>query len=164
MKIGNKEIKTELKFKDLDTAYQNHFIKEYVLAGCLFVIAVIICIAIKQYLYILGCLLILAAYCLYLYSQIYKSLTDKVLVIEGECIDINKKENSFLGSKDVAAKTAKITVKCANGTLLTQDVPYASDYKTGVTVRIYANEGTISQINQNTYTVINPIFMHILAN
>lgn len=160
----NKLKNTDIKFKDLDVAYQNHFIKEYVLAGCLFILAIIVCILINQYIYILGCVAILAGYSVYLYYQIYKSLTDQVLVIDGECVDIIKKENSFFGSKDVAAKTAKITIKCENEILITQDVPYSSNYKTGVTVRIYANEGTVSQLNQNTYTVINPIFMHILAN
>lgn len=153
-----------LTFKELDMAYQNHFIKEYALAFALFIASLIICILIKQYLYILGCLLILAGYCLYLYSQIYKSLTNRVLVIDGECIDMTKKENFILGSKDMASKTAKISIRTQNGILLTQDVPYASNYKSGVKVRIYANENTLSQINQNTYTVINPIFMHILAN
>ena len=156
--------KKVITFKELDVAYQNHFIKEYALAGVLFIGSLVICILIKQYLYIIGCLLIFAGYCLYLYSQIYKSLTDKILVIEGECIDMTKKENFILGSKDMASKTAKITIKTQNGILITQDVPYASNYKTGSMVRIYANENTLSQINQNTYTVINPVFMHVLAN
>ncbi len=156
--------KKVITFKELDVAYQNHFIKEYALAGILFIGSLVICILIKQYLYIIGCLLILAGYCIYLYSQIYRSLTNRILVIDGECIDMTKKENFILGSKDMASKTAKITIKTDNGILITQDVPYASNYKTGSKVRIYANENTLSQINQNTYTVINPVFMHILAN
>jgi len=163
MKLINPKEKV-LTFKELDVAYQNHFIKEYALAGVLFIASLITCILIKHYFYILGCILIFAGYCLYLYLQIYRSLTDRILVIEGECIDMTKKENFILGNKDMASKTAKITLKTKDGILITQYVPYASNYKTGSLVRIYANENTLSQINQNTYTVINPVFMHILSN
>ena len=31
-------------------------------------------------------------------------------------------------------------------------------------VRVYADEGSISQLNQNTYTIINPIYMHVLKS
>lgn len=156
--------KPEISFKELDIPYQNHFIKEYILAAGLFIIAVILCVLIKEYLYILGCFIGLAAYGLYLYWQIYKSLTNKVVVIDGKCTDVQKKENGLLKSTMFSSKTAKITIKTENGILITQDVPYSSAYKTGETVRIYANEGTLNQLNANTYTVINPIFMHVLAS
>ena len=165
MKIGKFDTKnTELRFSELDQAYQNHFIKEYALAGAIFVGALLICIAIKQYIYVLGCVAIMLGYCVYLYIQIYKSLANKVLVLDLKCIDINKKESSLLGLKDMSSKTCTITLENEKGLKFTQPVPYANNFKTGDTIRIYANEGTISQLNQNTYTVVNPIFIHVLAS
>lgn len=156
--------KPKLRFSDLDAPYQNHFIKEYALAGVIFVSATIICILIKAYLYILFCFLIFMGYALYLYWQIYLSLTNKILVIDCKCTDIEKKEHSLFSSKDFVSKTCTISLEDNKGHKFTQPIPFSSEYKIGDTVRIYANERSISQINKNTYTVINPIFMHCLAS
>lgn len=165
MNIYNHTLKKpEIEFTDLDQAYQIHFIKEYIIAFILFALSIIVCILIKEYWYIAFCVLIMAAYCIYLFLQIYRSLTNRVLVIDGVCIDVSRKESTLFNSKDFASRTCKITIRTDDNMLISMPVPYSSDYKTGVTVRIYANDGTINQLNLNTYTVINPIYMHILAN
>ena len=104
MKIANFTFeKPEMKFSDLDTPYQYHFIKEFALTGAAFVAATLfIIIFMTQWLYILVALLAAAGYSLYILWQIYKSLTNKVLVVDAKCIDLERKENKLLGplSKD----------------------------------------------------------------
>lgn len=164
MKIGKFELKKpELSFSDLDGPYQNHFIKEYVLLSLGFIIAVVFCILVKQYWYILGCIGLGGGYAIYLYSIIYKSLTGKVSILDLKCTDLVRKETSLFGMKDAGSKTCTLLLQSEEGLTFTQSVAFASTYKTGNIVRIYASEGSISQINRNTYTVINPIFMHVLA-
>ncbi len=161
-KIFNFE-KPQMKFGDLDVLYQNHFIKESILALILYIFSFICCIFMKQHFYILGITALLLGYGLYLAFQIYKSLTNHVIVIDAKCIDINRQETSILGFKDIGSKTCKNILENEEGLKFTQEVPFASTYKVGDTVRIYSDENAVSQINQNTYTVINPIYMHVLA-
>ncbi len=159
--------KPELSFSDLDTTYQNHFIKEFVFTGLGFIVATIISVLIKKWCYILIALSIAFGYALYLLWQIYKSLSNKVLVIDAKCVDLERKENKLLGSasKEITtSKTCTLLLENDDGMKIKQSVAFSSSYKTGDTVRIYADEGSISQLNQNTYTVINPIFMHVLKS
>lgn len=155
--------KKEISFSDLDVPYQNHFIKEFVLTGIALIIAIVFCILIKKYTYILGCLLIALGYAAYVYSIIYRSLTGDVLVLDLKCTDLERKENALLGKKEWGSKTCKITLSSDEGLNFVQQVGFASEYKVGDIVRIYTQQNAISQLNRNTYTVLNPIFMHILA-
>lgn len=152
------------KFSELDIQYQNHFIKEYIATGAAFTLSVIFVILIQKYWYILGCFGIALSYSVYVYSLIYRSLTGKITYLDLVCTDLSRKENSIFGIKDLGAKTCTIMLKSEDGDNFTQSVAFSSSYKTGNIVRIYALEGSISQINQNTYTVINPVFMHILSS
>ncbi len=159
--------KTELSFTDLDTPYQYHFIKELLFTVLGFLITAIIFIIIKEWLYILFSLLLAFGYSLYVIWQIYKSLSNQVLVVDAKCIDLERKESKLFGtlSKDATtSKTCTLLLQNEDGLKFTQPVAFSSNYKTGDIVRIYADEGSISQLNQNTYTIINPIFMHILKS
>ena len=159
--------KTELSFSDLDTPYQYHFIKELIFTGIGFLVAAIFFIFIKEWLYILFAFLVAAGYALYILWQIYKSLSNRVLVVDAKCVDLERKENKLFGalSKDATtSKTCTLILQNEEGLKFTQPVAFSSSYKTGDTVRIYADEGSINQLNQNTYTVINPIFMHVLKS
>ena len=165
--ISFKFEKPELSFSDLDTPYQFHFIKELAFTGIGFLVTAGFLIVIKEWLYILFALLIAAGYALYVLWQIYKSLTNHVLVVDAKCIDLERKENKLFGalSKDsTTSKTCTLLLENEEGLKFTQPVAFSSNYKTGDTVRIYADEGSISQLNQNTYTIINPIFMHVLKS
>ncbi len=166
MQLGNfKPQKPSLSFSDLDSAYQNHFIRELLLTFAGFILGIIFAVFMKKWLYILIVFLAAFSYALYVVWQIYKSLCNKILVIDAKCIDLVRKETKLLGaaSKDMStSKTCTLILENEDGTKLKQSVAFSSDYKTGDTVRIYADEGTISQLNQNTFTVINPIFMHVL--
>ncbi len=155
----------ELKFSDLDQPYQFHFIKEFILAGVGLILGIILCIIIQKFIYIPIIIAIALGYCIYVCFQIYKSLMNQVLVIDAKCIDLERKETRLLGSfsKDATtSKTCTLILENESGLKFRQAVAYSSSYKTGDVVRIYANEGSISQLNQNTYTVVNPIFMHTL--
>ena len=159
--------KTELSFSDLDTPYQYHFIKELAFTGIGFLVATIFFIIIKEWFYILFSLLVAIGYTLYVLWQIYKSLSNRVLVVDAKCIDLERKENKLCGalSKDATtSKTCTLILENDDELKFTQPVAFSSSYKTGDTVRIYADEGSISQLNQNTYTIINPIYMHILKS
>lgn len=159
--------KTELSFSDLDTTYQYHFIKELAFTGIGFLVATIFFIIIKEWFYILFALLVAIGYTLYFLWQIYKSLSNRVLVVDAKCIDLERKENKLFGalSKDATtSKTCTLILENDDGLKFTQPVAFSSSYKTGDTVRIYADEGSISQLNKNTYTIINPIYMHILKS
>lgn len=159
--------KPELSFSDLDTPYQYHFIKEFVLTAIGFVISTVFFIFIKQWLYIFFAFAIASGYAIYVLWQIYKSLSNHVLVIDAKCIDLERKENKLFGtlSKDATtSKTCTLLLENEEGLKFTQPVAFSSNYKTGDIVRIYCDEGSISQLNQNTYTVINPIFMHVLKS
>ncbi len=108
MQIGSFKLeKPELKFSDLDVTYQNHFIKEFILTGLGFIGSIIFCILIRKWTYILICLAIAAGYTVYVLWQIYKSLANKVLVIDAKCIDIERKENKVLGSMSKEVTTSK---------------------------------------------------------
>ncbi|MCF0125154.1 MAG: hypothetical protein HUJ68_05260 [Clostridia bacterium] len=155
--------KPEMSFNELDSVYQNHFIKEFVLTGILSLGSIILCIFIKRYLYILGCLLITTGYAFYLLYQIYKSLTGKILVLDLCCVDIKRQEKSLLGNKEAGSKTCSMVLKSENDLTFVQSVAFSSSYKTGDIVRIYAEDGSITQMNSNTYSVLNPVFMHVLA-
>ncbi len=159
--------KPELSFSDLDTPYKNHFIKEFVYTGIGFLAATVFFIFIKKWLYILFALLLAAGYSLYVLWQIYKSLSNRVLVVDAKCIDLERKENKLFGSlsKDsTTSKTCTLILENEEGLKFKQPVAFSSSYKTGDTVRVYADEGSISQLNQNTYTIINPIYMHVLKS
>ncbi|MCR4903335.1 MAG: hypothetical protein K6A23_10805 [Butyrivibrio sp.] len=159
--------KPKLKFSDLDTPYQYHFIKELIFTFIGFIAAIAVFILIKEWTYIFFALFIALSYVLYVLWQIYKSLTNKVLVIDAKCIDLERKENKLLGSlsKDATtSKTCTLILQNSEGIKFKQPVAFLSDYKTGDVVRIYADEGSVSQLNQNTYTIINPIFMHIIKS
>lgn len=154
--------KPQLSFSDLDAKYQNHFFKQFALTITLGISLSIFLALLKQYEGLIGCILICLAYCAYTAYQIYRSLTNHVIILDAECINVEKKETNLLGLK--GARTCNITLKTTNDQKITQTVPYLAVYKTGDTIRIYANEGSISQLNNNTYTVINPIFMHVLSS
>ena len=159
--------KPELSFSDLDTPYQYHFIKELIFTGIGFLVAAIFFILIKEWLYILFAFLVAVGYALYVLWQIYKSLSNRVLVVDAKCVDLERKENKLFGalSKDATtSKTCTLILENDDGIKFTQPVAFSSSYKTGDTVRIYADEGSISQLNQNTYTIINPIYMHVLKS
>ncbi len=160
--------KPGMKFSDLDTPYQYHFIKEFVLTGiAFFTSALFIMIFMKKWQYILVAFLSAISYSLYILWQIYKSLTNMVLVVDAKCIDLERKENKLLGSpsKDATtSKTCTLILENEDGLKFKQPVAFSSPYKTGDTIRIYTDKGSISQLNQNTYTVINPIFMHVLKS
>ena len=159
--------KPELSFSDLDTPYQYHSIKELIFTSIGFLVAAIFFILIKEWLYILFAFLVAAGYALYVLWQIYKSLSNRVLVVDAKCVDLERKENKLFGalSKDATtSKTCTLILENDDGIKFTQPVAFSSSYKTGDTVRIYADEGSISQLNQNTYTIINPIYMHVLKS
>ena len=159
--------KPELSFSDLDTPYQYHFIKELALTAVGLVVSVIFFALIKEWICILFAFLATIGYSLYVLWQVYKSLSNRVLVVDAKCIDLERKENKLLGSfsKDsTTSKTCNLILENDQGLKFTQPVAFSSSYKTGDTIRIYADEGSISQLNQNTYTVINPIFMHVLKS
>ena len=156
--------KPDMSFLELDSAYQNHFYKQFALTGGLFLLSIIISLLIRKYLYILGCLFIAACYCLYLYYQIYKSLTGNVFVMELTCVEVNKQEKTFFGNKDIGSKTCSMILRSENDINFVQPVAYSSTYKPGDIIRIYAEDGSITQMNSNTYSILNPIFMHVLAS
>ena len=168
MKIFNYSFeKPELSFSDLDAPYQSHFIKEFVLTGLGFIAATFVFVMLKEWFYIFIAFLIACGYAVYILWQIYKSLTNRVLVIDAKCIDLERKENKLLGSfsKDMTtSKTCTLLLENEEGIKFKQPVAFSSSYKTGDIVRIYSDEGSISQLNQNTYTVLNPIFMHVLRS
>ena len=156
--------KPVMKFAQLDSEYQNHFYRMYFGVAICFLFSIPICILIKKYLYIILCLLIALAFCAYFYYQIYLSITDQIYVFDMECSDIVRKEKSLFGSKDMGSKTCSMTLKTKDGLNFVQSVAYASPYKVGDTVRIYAERNSLTQLNSNTFSILNPIFMHVLAS
>lgn len=165
--INFKLEKPGLSFSDLDTPYHYHFLKELAFTGAGFLVAAVFFIVIKEWLYIVFVFLVAAGYALYVLWQIYKSLSNHVLVVDAKCIGLERKENKLFGalSKDsTTSKPCTLILENEEGLKFTQPVAFSSSYKTGDTVRIYADEGSISQLNQNTYTIINPIYMHVLKS
>ena len=156
--------KPVIKFSQLDSEYQNHFYRMYALVILFFVLSVPACILIKKYWYIVGCLIIAIAFGIYFYYQIYLSVTDQVYIFDLECTDIVRQEKSFLGSKDAGSKTCSMTLQTKDGKNFVQSVAFASPYKIGDTVRIYAEKNAVTQLNSNTFSILNPIFMHVLAS
>ncbi|WP_026658239.1 hypothetical protein [Butyrivibrio sp. AC2005] len=157
----------KLSFSDLDTPYQYHFIKELAFTAVGFIVCTVFFVFIRQWLYILFAFLIAAGYALYVIWQIYKSLSNQVLVVDAKCMDLERKENKLFGALSKEATTSKtctLLLENEEGLKFTQPVAFSSSYKTGDIVRIYADDGSISQLNQNTYTIINPIFMHVLKS
>ena len=103
MNISNfKFKKPELSFSDLDTPYQYHFIKELALTAVGLVVSVIFFVLIKEWICILFAFLAAIGYSLYVLWQVYKSLSNRVLVVDAKCIDLERKENKvdFLSKLD----------------------------------------------------------------
>ena len=159
--------KTDTKFSDLEMSYQGHFIKEYILAVVAFIAALLFCIFSKRYIDIIFCVVAVTLYSLYLWSQIRDSLVGKITAIDLTVIDIERKETKLLGSfsKDMTtSRTCNIKFEDNNKLRYVMSVPFSSAYKTGDIVRIYMNNGSASQLNQNTYTILNPVYMHIISS
>lgn len=150
-----------MNFSDLEIEYQNHFIKSFFITALLFFISIPICILIKKYWYILGCLFIASIYTLYLLTIIHKSLSDQIYIYDLLCTEVVRKEPTLFG-REIGLNSCTITLKAASGAKILLPVPYSSPYKVGDTLRIYAEQDSLSCISTNTYTILNPIFMHIL--
>lgn len=153
--------KPEINFSDLNSKYQSYFYKQFGLTGALCIFGIVLFTLLGQYKYIFICLALTLAYSLYLLNLIYKSLTNHIVVLDAECINISKKEANVFGVK--GARTCEIVLQTKSNLKINQSVPYLVPYKVGDTLRIYCHEGSISQINNNTYTIINPVFMHVLT-
>jgi len=162
--------KPDASFRDLDTVYQNHFVREFFIALALYVLGIVLCFAffrrLTNFLILTGVFLVYVVYLLYL---IYESLIGKIVAIDAVCVDVKRKElkpnanTTVIDVLGLNANSCEIVLKDEEGNMFNQSVPMSSNYTINSTVRIYGHKSSIKQINANTYTVINPVFMHVLT-
>lgn len=154
---------TKIKFRDLDIEYQNHFIKNYVIAALFAFFFIVFSLLSHRYIYIIFILSATLLFSLYQSWLIYKSLTDQVYVYDLTCVDIERKNITLLSVKDIY-NTCHLTLKSDNDMNVVQPVPYSSSFNIGDIIRIYAEKDSLSKINNNTYTILNPIFIYTLQS
>ena len=156
--------KPEFSFLDLDEPYRFYFVRRFFIAFFLFITAVIFSIYMKLYIAIAVSAIALLIYYGTLIYNIYLSLSDQILIIDGECIDIDRTEFNILNDKDFSFGTCRMVLLTKDNLKINQIIPTASRYKKGDTVRIYFKKGNLNQLNNNTFSVINPIFIHTLSS
>ncbi len=156
--------KPEVSFFELDTPYKNMFYKKMAISFALFVAMAILAINSKVYMGILFCFIILLGYYASLFYDIYLSVTNQILFLEGKCIEIEKNEYNTGGFINFGFSTCKIILENDNGLKIIQSVPTINKYKEGNVVRIYYKNNTMNIVNNNTITIINPVFMHTLTS
>ena len=91
--------------------------------------------------------------CFVLYNY-YIFAYDKFLLIEGECVSINKPESKVLGNKFYGHSTISLTF---GKNIFTVDIPNNASYEEGDIINVYAMPNNIYEKEGNVYVITNPI-------
>lgn len=161
MKQNGKET---FRIKNLPPEFQSYIYKRSIAADAILIGLSIACIVSKDYRSIIVCALATFFYIAHLLYQGYGCFKGHIVSIDLYVTDVVRKEGKQMGKVFVSSKTCQVMLSDVNNNLYVQQAAYASAYKKGDIVRIYLRNGSISQINQNTYTILNPVFMRIMLS
>ena len=156
--------KAEISMFDFDEPYRFYFYRKYIITFLFFLLCGGIIIYIKAFYALIFVILGFFGYIAYISYDVYLSLTNQILVMDGECTAIDTAEYNPTGIRDFGFGTCKLTITLPDGFKLSQNVPTINKYKEGDIVRIYYKKGSMDQINDNTFRVVNPVFMHKFAS